>query len=73
MSGFTDSLRLEAKQYNIKVTGIYPGGIKTPIFSRSGKDIDVSSFMNPEDVAEAIGLISETHGITQDSLIISRP
>lgn len=70
--GFTDALRLEAKESNIKVTGIYPGGIKTHIFDKLSQKIDQSTFMDPRDVAEAIYNLSQVTNVSPDSLILSR-
>lgn len=72
MSGFTESLRLEAKKYKIKVTGIYAGGIKTHIFDNIPQKIDQSTFMNAANVARAIYNLSEVEEISPDSLVISR-
>lgn len=51
MRGFTDSLRFEANKSNVRVFGVYPGGMKTGLF---GKKRDTSKFMDPADVAETI-------------------
>jgi short-subunit dehydrogenase len=72
MRGFTDSLRLEAKRYRIKVTGVYPGGIRTNIFRNVDRTIDQSTFMKAADVAKAIYSISEVGDICPDYLTISR-
>lgn len=72
MSGFTESLRLEAKQFGIKVTGVYPGGIKTRLIDNLPNKIDQSTFMNATSVANAICNLSEVEGICPDSLVISR-
>ena len=51
--GFTDSLREELKDTNIKIIGIYPGGIKTNLFDeKKPKDFDL--FMTPESIAQII-------------------
>lgn len=70
LRGFTESLRLEAKRYNIKVTGVYPGGIKTQIFKKL--PIDKKLFMEPAEVAESIYKISELGNVSPDSLVLSR-
>jgi len=72
MRGFTDSLRLEAKQFNIKVTGIYPGAMKTHIFDKLSKKIDKSTFMEAKNVAQLIYGLSQVNNVSPDSLIISR-
>lgn len=70
--GFTESLRLEAKKFKIKVTGIYPGGIKTHTFDNLPQKIDQSTFMEAVNVAKAIYNLSEVENISPDSLILSR-
>ena len=72
MSGFTESLRLEAKKYKIKVTGIYPGGMRTKIFSKIPHKIDKSTFMEAKSVAKAIVDITELDDISPDSLVLTR-
>lgn len=51
--GFTDSIREELKDLNIKVIGIYPGGIKTHLFDEQ-KPADFAEFMEPEYVCQKI-------------------
>ena len=57
MRGFTDSLRNELAKTNIKVIGIFPGGINTSFYDdiRHYTPKEVSDkFMNPTRVAEVI-------------------
>lgn len=72
LRGFTESLRLEAKRFKIKVTGIYPGGIKTHIFDKLAQKVDQSTFMNAKDVASAVYNVTKSKEICLDSLVISR-
>lgn len=72
MQGFTESLRLEAKKFNIKVTGIYPGAMKTHAFDTLPQAIDQSTFMNAAHVAKAIFNLSQVKDISPDRLVISR-
>lgn len=66
LAGFTESLRLEAKKFNIKVSTIFPAGMKTN-FYRNNLGKDTTGFMNPNAVAKAIlNLIS-----SNDSFCIS--
>lgn len=51
--GFTESLREELKETDIKVLGVYPGGIKTHLFDESAP-AELNDFMTPESVAEKI-------------------
>lgn len=52
-SGFTKTLRKETADFNIKVIGVYPGGIKTSLFEGRRPD-DYDQYMQPEYVVEII-------------------
>ncbi len=52
--GFTYSLLAEGRKYNIKVTAVIPGGMKTPFLLERFPDIDIGTLQDPENVAEAI-------------------
>lgn len=53
--GYTEALKAAVKGSNVKVTGVYPGGMQTPFWSKGcGADPDTSSFMNPYQVAQRI-------------------
>lgn len=53
--GFTEVLKLDLKGTNVKVAGVYQGGIATKFFEKAG-DINVpyTTFTNPTDLATAI-------------------
>ena len=51
--GFTKSIRMELADDNIKVIGVYPGGMKTSIFNEN-PPADYDTFMKPDDVAKKI-------------------
>lgn len=72
LAGFSESLRLEAMDYGIKVTTVYPGGMKTSFYdSEPGKD--TSRFMNPRYVAEQIlYLLESDRSINPSELVIER-
>jgi NAD(P)-dependent dehydrogenase (short-subunit alcohol dehydrogenase family) len=72
LRGFTESLRLAAAAHTIRVTGIYPGGMQTPFWKDEGQR-DISSFMKPEDVAEAIlGILKTPTSISPAEYVIER-
>lgn len=55
MRGFTDSLKLELKNTNIKVMNLYPGGMNTELFVKAGnKHFNEPWMMDKEDVADII-------------------
>jgi len=71
LAGFTESLRLEAKENNIKVSTIYPGGMKTNFWKNSSKD--TSNYMDPKHVAQQIvNLIQSNQKICPSELTIER-
>lgn len=70
LSGFSESLRLEAKKYGIRVTTVYPGGMKTNFFKKNPAK-DISSFMNPVLVGKQIvSLIESDPSICPSELVI---
>lgn len=70
IKGLTDSIRDELKEFNVKVIGVYPGGIKTHLFDEKKPD-DFEDFMDPKLVAEKIieNLEKET---PEETLILKR-
>ncbi len=55
--GYTESLKVAYKGTSVKIIGVYPGGINTDFYKNSRDYISTEkqkSFMNPQDVAEAI-------------------
>lgn len=72
LSGFAQSLRQEAKQYNIRVISIHPGGIKTDLYNKLPNKPDTSGYMDPKKVAEIVVYLSETTDLSPDEISISR-
>ncbi|MEK7165279.1 MAG: SDR family oxidoreductase, partial [Patescibacteria group bacterium] len=72
LSGFAKSLRLEAKEYNIKVTSIYPGGVKTQLYRNLKTPVDSTVYMDPKHVAHAVVYLTEAQGYCPDELVLSR-
>jgi short-subunit dehydrogenase len=52
-SGFTKSLMKEVDGKNIKVLGVYPGGMRTNLFDEKIPE-NYNDFMDPKDVADKI-------------------
>lgn len=72
LAGFTESLRLEAQKNNIKVTTVYPGGMKTDFYSKL-PDKDISRFMDPKHVArQIICLINSQRLVCPSEITIER-
>ncbi len=58
ITAFADSIRTELKKYNILITTVHPGPIKTDFFNRANINTnalgDYKNFTSPEDVANAV-------------------
>jgi NAD(P)-dependent dehydrogenase (short-subunit alcohol dehydrogenase family) len=52
--GFSQALLTEARPYNIKVTALLPGGMRTPFLLERFSDIDLNTLQDPKNVAETI-------------------
>ncbi|MBN1916044.1 SDR family NAD(P)-dependent oxidoreductase [Candidatus Dojkabacteria bacterium] len=59
ITAFADTIRLELKQHNVKVTTIHPGAVHTEFFSKENANIDLKDLglekdaITAEEVAEA--------------------
>lgn len=60
ITGFTKCLSLELAQYGISVTGLYPGLLKTGLFSKAGVEKDMTNALDPKEVAKVVEFIVET-------------
>lgn len=65
--GFSKALDDELREYNIRVGTVSPAGVKTEMITNRS-DLDHSSFMSPEEVAEAVMYLvcSEGKGIVYE-------
>ncbi|WP_067141648.1 SDR family NAD(P)-dependent oxidoreductase [Oceanivirga salmonicida] len=52
--GFTEVLKEDLKDTNIKIAGVYQGGTNTKMFAKSGDDFETQNFTRPEDLADVI-------------------
>ena len=52
--GYTEALRTEFKGTKRNIIAVYPGGMKTNFWDIPGRNRDISSFMDPAEVAEKI-------------------
>ncbi len=72
LRGFTESLRLAAAAYTIRVTGIYPGGMQTN-FWKGEESRDTSKFMKAQDIAEQIiAIIKSPSSLSPSEYVIER-
>jgi uncharacterized protein len=52
--GYTEALRTELKGTKRNIIAVYPGGMRTSFWNIPGQNRDISSFMDPAEVAEKI-------------------
>jgi len=72
LAGFNESLRIEAKDKKIRVSTVFPGGMKTNFYAHSPAKV-TSGYMDPKLVAQQIVNILETDpSITPSELVIER-
>ena len=61
LTGLTKSLQLDLSPYGIKVTGVYPGRMKTNLFKNAGyKNEDLRSALDPREVAKVVAFVIES-------------
>ena len=74
--GYTESLKVAYKGTNVKIIGVYPGGINTDFYKNSRDYVSEekqSSFMNPTEVAETIiENVCDTKNLTVADIRIER-
>lgn len=56
ITGFTKALQEEAAEYNVRVTGFYPGTIKTDLFAKAGLPLN-SKALTTEQAVKAIDFV----------------
>lgn len=72
LRGFTESLRLEALKYKIRVTGVFPGGMKSD-FWKNDPEKDITKYMDPTIVAEEIiHILKSDESISMSEVVIER-
>ena len=52
--GITKSLAVEAREHNIQVSAIQPGGVETDFAFEARPDLDPSILIRPEDIAHCV-------------------
>lgn len=54
VTGFTESLRIDLEKSNIKVSGFFPGGMRTNLFGKAGNHKQNQDWMEADKVAEVV-------------------
>lgn len=55
--GLSQAMYTEARRYNVKVTAVIAGGMRTPFLLERFPDIDVGTLQDPRNVAEAVRFV----------------
>ncbi len=55
--GFTEVLKADLKDTNVKVTGIYQSGTNTDFFAKENENFDTTNFTEPQDLADVVAYI----------------
>jgi short-subunit dehydrogenase len=71
--GYTEALRTELKGSKRNIIAVYPGGMKTDFWKIPGQNRDITSFMDPAEVAEKIvNAVSVTDKMFVTDITINR-
>jgi len=73
VTGFTESLKEDLANTNVKVSGFYPGGMNTSLFQKAGKPKDNSDWMNTDKVAEiVVFMIERDMTMVMDHVVLNK-
>lgn len=56
MTGFTKAIQDEAFEYGVRVTGFYPGTVKTELFAKAGLELNTVA-LSTDTIVEAINFL----------------
>jgi 3-oxoacyl-[acyl-carrier protein] reductase len=72
--GLTKVMAAEVRSHGIKVTAVIPGAVDTPLWEKSGGDLDRGKMLSASDVADAIvSIIAQPPTIYTDEIVLMPP
>jgi 3-oxoacyl-[acyl-carrier protein] reductase len=72
--GLTKVMAAEVRAQGIKVTAVIPGAVDTPLWDKSGADLDRGKMLSPEDVAAAmLSVIAQPASLYTDEIVLMPP
>jgi 3-oxoacyl-[acyl-carrier protein] reductase len=72
--GLTKVIAAEVRAQGVKVTAVVPGAVDTPLWDKSGGDLDRRKMLSPSDVAAAIlSVIAQPPSIYTDEIVLMPP
>jgi len=73
VTGFTESLKVDLANTNIKVSGFYPGGMSTGLFEKAGTPKENADWMDTDKVAEIIAfMIERDASMVMDHVVLNK-
>jgi uncharacterized protein len=71
--GFTDALKEDLKDTNVKLVGFYPGGMHTQFFSKAGSPKENKDWMDTEKVANIIlTILKQDDTLYMDHVVVNK-
>ena len=72
--GLTKVMAAEVRSQGVKVTAVMPGSVNTPLWDKSGSDLDRNKMLSATDVASAmLDIIAQPPGIYTDEIRLMPP
>lgn len=72
--GLTKVIAAEVRSQGVKVTAVIPGAVNTPLWDKSGGDLDRAKMLSADDVANAmLNVIAQPASIHTDELVLMPP
>ena len=72
--GLTKVMAAEVRSQGVKVTAVMPGSVNTPLWDKSGGDLDRNKMLSATDVASAmLDIIAQPPGIYTDEIRLMPP
>ena len=72
--GLTKVMAAEVRSQGVKVTAVMPGSVNTPLWDKSGGDLDQNKMLSAPDVASAmLDVIAQPPGIYTDEIRLMPP
>lgn len=73
VSGFTEALKVDLEKTNVKVTGFYPGGMRTHLFDKAGNPKANQDWMKTDKVAEIIAfMLEQDMNMVMDQVVLNK-
>ena len=72
--GLTKVMAAEVRAQGVKVTAVIPGAVNTPLWDKSGGDLDRKKMLSSADVAAAmLSIIAQPPSIYTDEIVLMPP